>query len=290
MTEIVWGSPLPCRYSWVEPGLLADYADSLHHTGRKVEEVRQALEALAVTPEAIFAGETAESLRVHADRRAHDATSLRGRLQDLGEALRAHAGVLGRYRDALAALRRLATTRGLDVRDGLVWAPPGAPPDGATPQQHDAWVAAWKAYRACFELKGEIEQERRERSHDLARAVTASTGERPDPEGGGGRTGGRGIVRFGPQDEDEATPGGAAERARRTLEAHEAVEASLARVSRLRHDHRAALDELRRLGRAEAAEVELTAQAREVRLAAEVLRSARQEAARLQTGVAVRIS
>lgn len=288
MTAALWGDPLSCRYSWVAPADLASYADVVRHVARKVRGTVTGLESVTAVPEPVFAGATADAVRSHARRRSHDATSLHVSLRSVADAIHEHAAMLGRYRDALEGLRDLATSRGLEVRDHRIWPPPPAPPSGHTPQQYDTWVTAWRSYRTCFDLKAEIEAERREQSLELTRAVTAHTGALPEPTVDR-RAGGHGVVGFGQDDGDHARRRGA-EQARQTLEVHDALESALDQVSRLRQDHRTALDELHRLGRAGASEDELTAQAREVRIAAEALRTERARAAGLQSELAERIS
>ena len=294
MTAVVWGDPLSCRYSWIAPADLAGYADVVRHVARKVRGTVTGLEGVATVPESVFAGETADAVRSHARRRARDASALKVSLKEVAAAIHEHADMLGRYHDSLEGLRDLAVRLGLEVHDQRIRPPSTTPPPAHTPEQHDAWVAAWRSYRTCFDLKTDIEAERRERSLELARAITAHTGARPEPPAGHEVPSGHGVIAFsapgfGHEDDDHARRRGA-EQARQTLEVHDALEATLDQVSRLRQDHRSALDELYRLGRAGASEDELTAQAREVRIAAEALRTERARAAGLQAELAERIS
>lgn len=291
MSEVVWGDPLSCRYSWIEPGDLASYADVVRHVARKVGAAAIGLQSVAAIPESAFAGATAEATRSHAGRRTHDATSLKASLREVAGAIHAHADMLGRYREALDGLLQLASRQGLEVRDGRIWPPAAAPPPSPT-QQYDAWITAWKCYRTCFDLKTEIEAERRERSLELVRAVTTHTGAQPEPPHEGRQPGSHGAVDFGRGHGEggDDSRRRAAERARRALETHERLESTQEQVARLRQAHRAALAELQQLGRTGATEAQLTAQAREVRLAAETLRAERSEATRLQRELAELIS
>lgn len=291
MTASAWGDPLSCGYSWIEPADLADYAGVVRHVARKVGATAVGLETLSAIPESVFAGATAESARAHAERRSHDAQDLRSSLREVAEAIHEHADMLRRYRDALQGLHDLAATQGLEVRDRTIWPPAPTPPPSPTQQQYDAWVSAWKSYRTCFDLKSDIEAERREHSLALARALTTHTDARPEPLVEGTGSGRHGVVDFGQEQAvDRDARREAAEHARRTLEVHEQLASTLDRAARLRDAHRTALDELHRLARAGASEGELTAQAREVRLAAEALRTQRMDATRLQAELAERIS
>lgn len=291
MTGLAWGDPLPCRYTWIEPTELAGHAEAVGHVARKTGAAASGLEALAGIPETVLAGLTADAVGAHAGRRSHEASELQGSLREVSRAIHAHADMLAAYRDGLGELLRLATERGLEVRHRTIWPPEHQPPPSPTQQQYDAWVAAWRSYRTCFDLRTDLEAKRREHSRDLARALTAHTGARPQPADEGAEPRGHGSVDFGRgHDETTLVRRTAAEPARRVLAMHDQLESTLEHVARLRQDHRLAVEALLTRSRAGAPDEELTALAREVRLAAEALRGARSAATGIQAELAARIS
>ncbi len=262
-----WGDPLRCTYPWIEPHLLGAHAADLQQLSSRLAQARASFSAAAGLSPTDFSGQSADQLRARAEQRVEDAGRSRGNLRGTAAALIDHERVLRRYQAALDELHDLGRMSGLEVREEHVWAPTERVPT-SDPDKYAAWLARWRSYRRCFDLKTEIEQERREQTQHLVQAMEDFAGAQPEPPQAPDGT----TERVG---EDREPRRAAATRALAVLQAQEELDEARSVVERLRAEHATAFAELDRLTLTNAPEEARDAQAAVVRRAAEALRESR---------------
>lgn len=174
-----FGDPLDCDYRWLPPADLDDYAASVRLVGRKVQEAAGSLD-LVDWPDA---GLTADAMREHGVRLREELTRTQGNVRGVAAAMHAHADALRAHRDDLRDLRDHALAKGLDVRNGKVFAPVTTPPPVGT-RAAERWQDDWEAYSTCFEWMRGIRTRRSDAVRELKAALLEHAGVRPRSDSG----------------------------------------------------------------------------------------------------------